>query len=57
MSSAGIPENPLCRFSSKLTERLYSSSRQVVNLSAETTSIMTLTENSWEGVPFNSHCL
>ena len=55
MSSAGIPENPLRRFSSESTGRLYSSSRQVVNLSAETTSIMAHTQNSGEGgVPFSS---
>ena len=49
MSSARIPENPLWCFSSELTGRLYSSSRKVVHLSAETTSIMAYTENSGEG--------
>ena len=54
MGSAGIPENSLCRISSESTGRL-SSSRKVVILSAETTSIMAHTKNSGEGgVPSNS---
>ena len=55
MSSTGIPENPLHRFSSESTGRLYSSPRYVLNLSAETTPIIAHTENSGEGgVPSNS---
>ena len=49
MSSAGIPEISLSRFSSESTGRLYSNSRQVIHLSAETVLIMAHTENSGEG--------
>ena len=55
MSSDGIPEKLLRRFSSELTGRLYSSSREVIHLSAETTPIMAHTENPGEGGVFSNN--
>ena len=49
MSSIGILENPLSCYSSESAGCLYSNSRQVVNVSAETTSIISHTDNSGKG--------
>ena len=49
MSYIGILENPLSRFSSESAGCLYSSSKQVVNVSAETTAIISHAYNSGKG--------